>query len=615
MMSFVVFVLWTIVLFHLVCPALAFLSLLTNRWSRTDSALHAISFDDAVATVAESLQNLSVPDMQRRILHKGMEFPQHHTVVVGDDFDRVPGCIATVHVRVRLLNNDTRTIADLDGTADAHMSRGLVAILAECLQGVSVQDVLEQSHAPVLPLQAALSPGRNDGWASLFRTVQKQLERRVEQRSKISGGLDDSEDKVKVSNTTSLSLSSPTTTDAPLQPVRQPSVALLLSGGVDSSVALRLLLNDTTNNYNVTAFYLKIWLQDELSHLNECPWEEDIQLCRQVCEQAKVPLEIVSLQDAYHERVITHTIDQAQAGRTPNPDILCNSRIKMGVFWEHFAAGSFDYMATGHYARVDRCGRLWRAPDPVKDQSYFLCALTSTQLQRCLFPIGHLHKSEVRALAESFQLPNRQRPDSQGLCFLGKVKFDAFLSCYLGDASSGPIVDALSGDCIGQHKGLHFHTVGQRKGIGKVLDPLATSRGPWYVVAKDTTNSVLYCSNAYEDDAWTEARSHVTLEDLHWIQQGEEEDPTGTIVDGDDYEFKIRHGARLARGRLEWSTAKDTVEIYLEQKDSGLAPGQTVAIYHRTTGECLGCGIISEAQWARFLAERRIVKTTTTTKG
>ena len=253
---------------------------------------------------------------------------------------------------------------------------------------------------------------------------------------------------------------------------------MLLSGGVDSSVALRLLLQQ---GYDVVPYYLKIWLEDELAHLGQCPWEDDVRTCEAVCDQAGVELQIVSLQDEYHERVMQHTLNEASLGRTPNPDILCNSRVKFGCFLEYIETlpndRKFDYIASGHYAQIKRnknderddlddnnqIVKLYRAPDPVKDQSYFLCALSQAQLQRLIFPIGHLEKTEVRKLADEFDLPNRHRPDSQGLCFLGKVKFRDFMQIHLGE-SPGDIVDAFTGDVIGTHHGVWYHTVGQRKG-------------------------------------------------------------------------------------------------------------------------------------------------------
>lgn len=407
--------------------------------------------------------------------------------------DKVPGCTSTVSVQTLLVSGTAAAsggesplyYVSLRGVSDALLSRGLLTLLSRALEGQSAAQVLlvdPQTVADRLGLRASLSRGRNDGLASMMRTVQSQIQSLLDNTTIVTEGVASCDDRPRDMDRLF----------GDRKRRRPPTVALLLSGGVDSSVALRLLQQQ---GYNVTAFYLRIWLEDELAHLGVCPWEDDFRFCLQVCQQAGVPLETISLQEQYHHKVIGHTIREAEQGRTPNPDILCNSRIKFGCFYEAISDRHFDFVASGHYAQVvrDRAtddglevavpqARLLRAPDPIKDQSYFLCSLTQAQMSRVLFPIGHLLKSQVRELAHKFELPNRQRPDSQGLCFLGKVKFEAFLQSYLGERP-GPIVDALTGEGLGTHRGLWFHTVGQRKGIGHVLHPTATSRGPWFVVS------------------------------------------------------------------------------------------------------------------------------------
>ena len=207
---------------------------------------------------------------------------------------------------------------------------------------------------------------------------------------------------------------------------------MLLSGGVDSSVALKLLLDQ---GYTVRAFYLKIWLEDEIAHLNECPWEEDLTFAQQVCSQLNVPLEAISLQKEYWREVVSYTFQEAKQGRTPNPDVMCNSRIKFGVFFDYIGR-YFSKVATGHYAQVDTdeegIATLLTSPDPIKDQSYFLSNLNQSQLSKCLFPIGHLKKEKVRVLAEQFELATQRRKDSQGICFLGsKTGVIKSLTCFI----------------------------------------------------------------------------------------------------------------------------------------------------------------------------------------
>ena len=249
-------------------------------------------------------------------------------------------------------------------------------------------------------------------------------------------------------------------------------IAVLISGGVDSSVALRLLKEQ---GHELTAFYLKIWLEDELSYLGDCPWEEDLSYVRAVCEQAGVPLQVVSLQKEYWDHVVSYTMQEIKAGRTPNPDILCNQRIKFGMFFNHIDA-SFDKVATGHYAQVKEQNGIFslhRAPDPIKDQTYFLSYLSQAQLARALFPIGHLQKEQVRQLAQQFDLPNKERKDSQGICFLGKLKFNDFIKFHVGE-KPGDMIEYETGKKLGTHKGFWFHTIGQRQGSG-----LPAARGMW----------------------------------------------------------------------------------------------------------------------------------------
>ena len=183
------------------------------------------------------------------------------------------------------------------------------------------------------------------------------------------------------------------------------NVAVLLSGGVDSSLALALLSRE--KGIALKAYYLKIWLEDELAFLGDCPWETDLAYARETCEQFGVPLEIVPLQSEYREEIVEHALAELRLGRTPSPDIFCNQRIKFGAFYRR-VAGECDKIASGHYARIEEIAgqpHLRRAPDPVKDQTYFLSHLSQEQLARILFPIGHLHKREVRTLAAEFDLP------------------------------------------------------------------------------------------------------------------------------------------------------------------------------------------------------------------
>lgn len=347
-------------------------------------------------------------------------------------------------------------------------------------------------------------------------------------------------------------------------------IAMLISGGVDSSVSLRLLRDA---GHTVSAFYLKIWLEDELSFLGECPWEEDLSYVRAVCEAAGVPLSVVPFQKEYHDRIVSYVIEEAREGRTPNPDVYCNTLIKFGAFIEKYG-DDFDRVATGHYARTEiRDGKacLLRSADSVKDQTYFLSRMTPEQVGKALFPIGSYRKEEVRELALRYGLPNADRKDSQGICFLGTIPFDAFLEEKVG-TREGDIVDAKTGETLGKHRGFWFYTIGQRKGIG-------LSGGPWYVTGKDAEKNIVYVSNAYRS-AET-ARTVFDVEGLSWI--------AGAPEAGDTLTVKLRHGERESACRLEiLPSARGRVT--LPEGDTGVAPGQIAAFYRGD--ECLGSGVI-----------------------
>jgi tRNA (5-methylaminomethyl-2-thiouridylate)-methyltransferase len=578
----------------------------SHRPHHFDSANSRLS---ASSSQEDGNEEESIEVIQQRLVKYGMAWKQ---TPISPDMAKVPGCVANVYVLAKEESSPASSSEEEEsirifGNSDAIISRGLMSLLNAFLSMRSKQDILELDPATItdqLRVRKALTTGRNDGIANMLQVIQQQLRDDVAMThldSAAAAAADDADDKQSVESS------------------GKKKVALLLSGGVDSSVALHLLLKQ---GYDVTAFYLKIWLEDEVAHLGECPWEDDVHTCQQVCQQANVPLQIISLQEQYHERVMQHTLHEASQGRTPNPDILCNSRVKFGCFLEYLDSdrqGEFDFIASGHYAQLQRNddddnspARLVRAPDAIKDQSYFLCALQQFQLQKLLFPIGHLEKYQVRELAEEFQLPNRHRPDSQGLCFLGKVKFSDFLNIHLG-VEEGDIVDAFTGDIIGHHQGVWYHTVGQRKGIGKSLFPLATSQGPWYVVAKDPQKNVVFASNQYDQEVFAKARSEFHVENIQWIAGHPPE------TDGEDkkyqFDMKIRHGPRLVVGNVELLSNDDGI-IQLTKKDGGLAPGQYVVFYDADDATCLGGGIISERHWAKFLLDaetRRSVEESTTT--
>lgn len=353
-------------------------------------------------------------------------------------------------------------------------------------------------------------------------------------------------------------------------------IAVLVSGGVDSSVALKLLVDQ---GYEVTAFYLKIWLEDELSYLGECPWEVDLHYVSSVCKQLGVPLEIISLQKEYWQYVVRYVIAEVSSGRTPSPDLLCNQFIKFGCFYEQVGS-SFDYIATGHYAQIDAvqgASRLKLATDLVKDQTYFLSRLSEQQLKRALFPIGHLYKHEVRSLAQSHHLETAQRKDSQGICFLGKINFNDFIRSHTG-VKKGPLIEFETGICMGEHEGFWFYTIGQRKGIG-------LSGGPWYVIAKNPTENSVFISRMYH--APDKLRNKFFVSECLWICF----QPPQHLV----CKIKVRHGVSMYQGELTFTDAERTKGfVILNERDQGLAPGQFAVFYDNDV--CLGSGIITTVE-------------------
>jgi tRNA-specific 2-thiouridylase len=349
-------------------------------------------------------------------------------------------------------------------------------------------------------------------------------------------------------------------------------IAVLCSGGVDSSVALLRLAAE--GRHELTACYLKIWLEDELAFLGTCPWEDDLEALRGVCGLLGVPLEIVPLQREYLETVVAYALAELRAGRTPSPDVMCNRMIKFGAFVARLG-GDYELVASGHHARVGRragLARLLIAADRRKDQTYFLSQLSQAQLARCMFPIGDLTKPEVREAARRAGLPNAERPDSQGLCFLGRVPFADFVRCHLGERR-GEIRDLASGAVLGEHRGTWLYTIGQRHGLG-------LAGGPWFVVDKDLERNRVLVVHA--ERLRERSRSRFLVPNPHWIAEA----PSRA-----ELEVKLRHGERSELCSVAPAEAGGLVVALLAGADPGLAPGQFAVFYDG--GECLGGGIIA----------------------
>lgn len=347
-------------------------------------------------------------------------------------------------------------------------------------------------------------------------------------------------------------------------------IAALVSGGVDSSVVLSMLARE--GKHDITAFYLKIWLEDELHFLGQCPWEEDLSYVRAVCEKLNIPLKVIPLQQEYNDRVVSYTIEELKAGRTPSPDIFCNQRVKFGAFLDYID-DSFDKIATGHYASTyQENGKVYlrQAVDPVKDQTYFLSHLSQEQLNRCLFPLGPLPKARVRDLAHEMDLPTKNRPDSQGICFLGKIKYNEFVKFHLGERP-GEIREWESGKKLGNHQGFWFHTYGQRKG-------LRLHGGPWFVVDKDCESNVVYVS--HHDLLNDLARREFIVTNVNWMSN---------VPQSLGLKVKVRHGPKMVPCQLV-PLADGNYHVTLTEADAGLANGQFAVFYDDDT--CLGAGMI-----------------------
>jgi len=350
-------------------------------------------------------------------------------------------------------------------------------------------------------------------------------------------------------------------------------IAVLASGGVDSSVALRLLQEQ---GHEVTAYYLKIWLEEDLDNFgSSCPWEEDLSYIKKICKTQNIPIKIISMQKEYYETVVNYLLTEVKAGRTPNPDVMCNNNIKFGLFFKKINE-TYDKIATGHYAGIkekDGIYYLKRNPDPIKDQTYFLANLKQEQLKKLTFPLENYTKKEVRLLAEKYNLPNKDRKDSQGICFLGKLKYNDFINHYLGE-KEGELIEYETEKVLGKHKGYWFFTIGQRKGIH-------LGGGPYFVVKKDIKQNKIYISKNYNSE--DKKRNTVKVCNLNWFE--------GQSPKEKHLKVKLRHSDYFYNCEITEET-KEKITIKIDKNDQGIAQGQFAAFY--TEELCLGSGTICE---------------------
>lgn len=348
-------------------------------------------------------------------------------------------------------------------------------------------------------------------------------------------------------------------------------IAVLLSGGVDSSVVVYELAR---MGLRPDCFYIKIGPEEEADW--DCSSEEDLEMATAVAARYGCSLEVVDCHREYWERVTRYTMDKVRAGFTPNPDVMCNRLIKFGAFHEK-AGHAYDLIATGHYActETDGEGRKWltTSPDPVKDQTDFLAQIYDWQLRKALFPIGRYVKDEVRQIAERERLVSARRKDSQGICFLGKINYNDYLRRYLGE-NPGDVLELETGRRIGSHRGLWFHTIGQRHGLG-------FGGGPWYAVKKDVEANILYVSHGFEPQ--TAYSNEFRIHDFHFLTMP---------VDMRRVTFKIRHTPGYHPAVLE-QTAGGAYTVRAEEMIQGVAPGQFCVVYDENHHRCFGSGEIT----------------------
>ncbi len=391
-------------------------------------------------------------------------------------------------------------------------------------------------------------------------------------------------------------------------------VIIGLSGGVDSSVAAYLLQQ---KGYEVIALFMKNWHDTSVTISDECPWIEDSNDALLVAKKLNIPFNTIDLSTEYKARIVDYMFAEYQAGRTPNPDVLCNREIKFDIFLKHALALGADFVATGHYCRkasdiIDgkEVYKLLAGKDQNKDQSYFLCQLNQEQLSKALFPIGELTKPEVRKIAKELDLITAEKKDSQGLCFIGKVKLPDFLQQQLEpkkgqvllveDSKLEPVPPFNYTNCtneelaslskkidfskietkdIGEHNGAHYYTIGQRKGIG-----IGGFKQALFVVGTDTINNIVYLAEGENSNALNRPALFIKNEDIHWIRADKKLSIDGTL----QIKARIRYRQALEDACLYQK--KEGLYVVFKNLQKGITPGQFCAWY--AVDELLGSGVI-----------------------
>jgi tRNA-specific 2-thiouridylase len=344
-----------------------------------------------------------------------------------------------------------------------------------------------------------------------------------------------------------------------------------LSGGVDSSVAAALLIK---GGYDVTGVFMRNWSEPHLdSHKGPC-WVDERRDAMRVAAKLNIPFLTMDFEKEYKERVVDYMFREYEAGRTPNPDIMCNKLIKFPLFWREAKKLGADFIATGHYARVKKAGihfKLLKGVDVKKDQSYFLYAVSEEDLSHTLFPVGGLTKPEVRKIAAKLDLPTAKKEESMGICFVGEVKIKDFLQKKI-KPQPGKIVDT-DGKVIGKHEGIWYYTIGQRSGLG------VGGGEPYFVVGKDVKKNVLVVARGANHPSLYNKEAE--LRDIHWISGIEPKLPLKAMV-------RLRH--QHPGGRAAVKKIGDKIKIIFDKPERAITPGQSAVFYKGE--ECLGGGVV-----------------------
>ncbi len=352
-----------------------------------------------------------------------------------------------------------------------------------------------------------------------------------------------------------------------------------MSGGVDSSVSAALLKKA---GYEVIGVFIKVWQPDWIN----CTWKEDRLDAMRVAAKLDIPFESLDLEKEYKEEVVDYMVREYKAGRTPNPDVMCNRYVKFGGFFKWAMEQGADFVATGHYAKIID-GKLMAGDDKNKDQSYFLWTLTQEQISKTMFPVGSIEKAEVRKLAKKFDLPTADKKDSQGLCFIGKIDVKEFLSHYI-DSVVGDVLNE-NGEVIGKHNGSFFFTIGERHGFQ--ITEKTPKDEPYYVISKDVDKNTITVANKSVEGNLPNGTTTVLLKDVNWNQGGLEDKEGQGDISRDVHAGKKLKARSRYREDLQDIVISDQNLVTFSKPQYTISPGQSLVVYD---GEiCLGGGIIA----------------------